>query len=69
MTPQDVAPPWRAASTALWLVIAGCSAWLFVPVVQGYFISDDFVPLVLFDQWQQQGAFASRLAAKFAGSP
>jgi len=61
-------PPWRGIAIALWVAVAACFAFLFAPIVGGYFISDDFVPLVLFHEWQDHGELASRLLAKFTSS-
>jgi hypothetical protein len=69
VTPREAAPPpWRALALACWLAIAICAGVLFVPVLGGYFISDDFVPLVLLRQWQEEGALAARLLGKFTSS-
>lgn len=57
--------PWKAAAIAAWIALAAICAWLFLPVLDGYFISDDFVPLVLFAHWQANGTLAQELAAKF----
>ena len=61
-------PPWRGIAIGLWVAVAACFAFLFAPIVGGYFISDDFVPLVLLREWQDHGELGSRLAAKFASS-
>ncbi len=60
---------WRLAALALALVAVAWSAWAFAPLVlHGYFLSDDFVPLVLFRQWQEEGRLGEALAAKFYSS-
>jgi len=69
VTPREAAPPpWRAVALASWLAVGICAGVLFVPVLGGYFISDDFVPLVLLRQWQDEGALAARLLGKFTSS-
>jgi hypothetical protein len=65
---ESTPPPWRAAAGALWLAIAACAAFLFLPVLDGYFISDDFVPLALFAEWRQHGELAGQLISKFVVS-
>lgn len=62
------APPWRGIAIALWATVAIVFAFLFAPILGGYFISDDFVPLVLLREWQDQGELGARLLAKFATS-
>ena len=59
---------WKLASVALAVVVAAWSAWSFVPLLHGYFLSDDFVPMVLFQKWQEEGRLAEALAAKFFSS-
>lgn len=59
---------WRAAAAALWILVAVWSAASFAPVLGGYFLSDDFVLLVLFRHWQDEGRLGATLAAKFWGS-
>ena len=59
---------WRIAATALGLAVAAWSAWAFAPLLGGYFLSDDFVPLVLFRKWQEEGRLAEALAQKFFSS-
>ncbi|HEX4781887.1 MAG TPA: hypothetical protein VH301_14085 [Usitatibacter sp.] len=69
MTPAAAAPPpWRAVALVAWLAVATCAGVLFLPLLGGYFISDDFVPLVLLRQWQDEGALGSHLLAKFTSS-
>jgi len=60
-------PFWKRAAIAAWLAVAAVSAWLFIPIAGGYFVSDDFVPPVLFAHWQANGTFGHELAAKFWG--
>jgi len=62
------APPWRGIAIAAWAAVAICFAFLFARVLGGYFISDDFVPLVLLRQWQDAGELGARLLGKFASS-
>ena len=59
---------WKLASLALGTVTAAWAAWAFVPLVHGYFLSDDLVPMVLFRQWQEDGRLGAALAAKFWSS-
>ena len=59
---------WRLAALALGMLAAAWSAWAFIPLLHGYFISDDFVPMVLFRKWQEEGRLAEALAAKFWSS-
>ncbi len=59
---------WRLAAAALGAAVAAWGAWAFAPVLHGYFLSDDFVPMVLFHKWQEEGRFAAALAAKFFAS-
>jgi hypothetical protein len=61
-------PPWRGLAIALWVGVAACFLFLFGPILGGYFISDDFVPLVLFRMWQDQGELGAKLLGKFATS-
>lgn len=56
---------WRAAATLAVVVTAGLSGWLFAPLLGGYFVSDDFVPLTLFRLWEDQGRLGAALASKF----
>lgn len=58
--------PWRAAALAAFVLVGAVAAWLFAPIVAGYFLADDFVPLVLFRHWQDEGELVARLASKFA---
>ncbi len=58
---------WRLAAIAALAAAAACAAWLFAPVLRGYFLSDDFVPLVLFRHWQEQGRLGAELGHTFAG--
>jgi hypothetical protein len=58
-------PPWRLVAVSLWILAALASAWLLAPILDGYFISDDFVPLVLFHRWQEQGILGAQLVSKF----
>ena len=48
-----------AAAIATWAAIA------FVPLIGGFFVSDDLVPLVLFDLWRQEGRFWETLLSRF----
>lgn len=48
-----------------WALVGIAAAWIFGPLVGGYFLADDFVPLALFHQWEAQGRFGAELAAKF----
>ncbi|MGZ5074148.1 MAG: hypothetical protein ACXWBL_13480, partial [Usitatibacter sp.] len=59
---------WPLAAAAMVALVAILSAWLFAPILAGYFVSDDFVPLVLFRLWEDQGRLASALAEKFWSS-
>ena len=59
---------WRLAALALGMIAAAWSAWAFIPLLHGYFLSDDFVPMVLFRKWQEEGRLAEALAAKFWSS-
>jgi hypothetical protein len=59
---------WRAAAWALCAATAAWAAWAFAPILGGYFISDDFVPLVLFRLWEEQGRLGAMLASKFWSS-
>ncbi|MGZ5104845.1 MAG: hypothetical protein ACXWHB_10430 [Usitatibacter sp.] len=59
---------WPLAAAAMVALVAILSAWLFAPLLAGYFVSDDFVPLVLFRLWEDQGRLASALAEKFWSS-
>jgi len=59
---------WKLAAQVLGVLAAAWSAWAFVPLVHGYFLSDDFVPIVLFRQWQEDGRLGAALAAKFWSS-
>ncbi|MEP7068361.1 MAG: hypothetical protein ABI789_03935 [Usitatibacter sp.] len=59
---------WKHAAFALAILAAAWSAWAFAPILRGYFLSDDFVPLVLFRKWQDEGRLAEALAAKFVSS-
>ena len=65
MSAVEQEPAWKGAAIAAWVAVAAVSAWLFLPILSGYFISDDFVPLVLFSQWQANGTLGHELAAKF----
>ncbi|HST00991.1 MAG TPA: hypothetical protein VLJ84_04970, partial [Usitatibacter sp.] len=67
MTPA-APPPWRGLAIVLWVGVAACFAYLFGPILGGYFIADDFVPLVLFRMWQEQGELGARLLGKFTAS-
>ena len=64
MSAIEQEPAWKAAAVAGCVVMAAACLWLFLPVVEGYFISDDFVPLALFAHWQDQGTFASHVLSK-----
>ena len=59
---------WKLATLALGLPTAAWAAWAFAPLLHGYFLSDDFVPMVLFRQWQQEGHLGASLASKFWSS-
>lgn len=64
----DAAKPWRLVGLALAIAAGAWAAWAFAPLVRGYFLSDDFVPMVLFREWQAEGRLAAALAAKFWSS-
>ena len=57
----------RKTATAAWALVGLAAAWLLAPLVHGYFLADDFVPLVLFHQWEGQGRLGAELAAKLHG--
>ncbi|HEY4999463.1 MAG TPA: hypothetical protein VII36_09975, partial [Usitatibacter sp.] len=59
---------WRLAAASLLALVSLWATWAFSPILHGYFLSDDFVPLVLFREWQDEGRLANALAAKFWGS-
>jgi len=50
------------------VLVLAIAAWRFVPLAGGYFVSDDFVPLVLFDQWEREGRFWEALFGKFGAA-
>ncbi len=50
---------------ALGVAIGAWSLAAFAPMFSGYFVSDDVVPLVLFDQWRAEGRLGEMLASKF----
>ena len=64
----EEAKRWKLATLALAILTAAWAAWAFAPLVHGYFLSDDFVPLVLFRQWQEEGRLGATLASKFWSS-
>ncbi|WP_171090283.1 hypothetical protein [Usitatibacter rugosus] len=57
----------RKTAAAAWALVGLAAAGLLVPLVHGYFLADDFVPLVLFHQWEGQGRLGAELAAKLNG--
>src|SRR5258707_11085280 len=59
---------WKLATLALAILTAAWAAWAFAPLVHGYFLSDDFVPLVLFRQWQEERRLGATLVLKFWSS-
>ena len=59
---------WKLVAWALAIAVGVWAARAFVPLVGGYFLSDDFVPMVLFRQWQEEGRLGAALAAKFWSS-
>jgi hypothetical protein len=58
---------WRIAAAVAWLALAAWFAVSFAPFLRGYFLSDDLVPLVLFEQWRGEGRLGAMLAANFVG--
>ncbi|APV51971.1 hypothetical protein BWI17_21260 [Betaproteobacteria bacterium GR16-43] len=65
---MDHKPLDRKTAAAAWAIVGLAAAWLLLPLVNGYFLADDFVPLVLFDQWEGKGRLGAELAAKLNGS-
>ena len=65
MTQPDDAWRWRAAALVVSIFVGASAAWLFAPVVHGYFLSDDFVAFALFRHWQEEGTLFSHLLEKF----
>jgi hypothetical protein len=59
---------WRIAAVVLAAAVVARCAWDFLPLLRGYFLSDDFVPMVLFHKWQEEGRLAEALAQKFFSS-
>jgi hypothetical protein len=59
---------WKLAAMALLAAVVARCAWDFAPLLRGYFLSDDFVPMVLFHKWQEEGRLAEALAQKFFSS-
>ena len=59
---------WKLIAWALAIAVGAWAARAFVPLLGGYFLSDDFVPMVLFRQWQEEGRLGAALAAKFWSS-
>jgi hypothetical protein len=57
----------RKTAAAAWALVGLAAAWLLLPLVHGYFLADDFVPLVLFHQWEGQGRLGAELVAKLHG--
>ena len=59
---------WKLITLALALAAGAWAAWAFAPLARGYFLSDDFVPMVLFRQWQEEGRLGAALFSKFWSS-
>lgn len=58
-------PPWKPIAVAAWALLAAAFAWRFAPLLAGSFLADDFVPLVLFEQWRGEGRLLARLLSNF----
>jgi len=46
-------------------LLVAISAFVCINIVDGYFLSDDFVNLNMFEQWTQEGVLLARVAEKF----
>lgn len=56
---------WAAIAAFAWLAVAAWTVFAFLPLIHGFFLSDDFVLFVLFEQWRNEGRFGTTLASKF----